>query len=133
MDGITITIDSITIGPILPKEPAMATEVRMSSEMKALVTIAPKTAAGDPAVLDGPAVFTIVGACLVTQASDDSAWVYGSGPGMDSVLTIQGDAYLGPEVKTIMDTVVFHIDYPKATSMGTTVAAPVLKDPDDPR
>jgi hypothetical protein len=123
----------ICIGPIVPyKEGAMPTEVRMSSEMKALVTIAPLTLAGNPATLDGPAVFTIEGACIVEQVADDSAQVYGSGPGTDSVLTIQGDADLGAGVEPIMDTVVFHIDHPKAASMGTTVGTPVLKDPGDP-
>jgi hypothetical protein len=123
----------ICIGPMVPyKEPSMPTEARMSSEMKALVTVAPITPAGNPAPLDGPAVFTIEGACLVEQATDDSAWVYGSGPGTDSVLTIKGDADIGAGVEPIADTVVFHIDHPKAASMGTTVGTPVLKDPGDP-
>src|SRR4029077_18993601 len=123
----------ICIGPIVPyKEASMPTEVRMSSEMKALVTVAPITLAGNAAPLDGPAVFTIEGACIVEQATDDSAWVYGSGPGTDSILTIKGDADLGAGVVPIADTVVFHIDHPQATSMGTTVGTPVLKDPGDP-
>lgn len=124
----------ICIGPMLPYQEVVQvpTEVRMSSEMKALVAIAPVTLGGQPAPLDGPAIFTMNGACPVDQVADNQCWVYGSGAGADSVLTIKGDADLGEGVVTIMDTVVFHIEHPQAAALGTTVGEPVLKEPGDP-
>ena len=124
---------TICIGPMLAyQEVQVPTEVRMSSEMKALVSVAPVTPAGNPAPLDGPASFAVQGACQVEQASDTSCWVFGAGLGTDSVLTIAGDADLGSGVVPIADTVVFHIDHPQAAAMGTTVGEPVLKEPGDP-
>lgn len=121
----------LNIGPIISRgSHTMPTEVTMSSEHKAKVTVTPLTPGGEPATLDGPVQFSIAGACTLAPIDDVSTWVEGVEGGADSVLTIQGDADLGEGIVHIMDTVVFHVTHPQAAQLGVAVEAPVLKSED---
>lgn len=116
------------IGPVLQKEQTpMPIELSLTTEQKCRVFITPMTPAGHPAPLDGPATWSVEGACTVTPIDDTSAWVdAGTDPG-DSVLTVSADADLGAGVVNVMDTCTVHVANPMAASLGLQADAPVLK------
>jgi len=99
----------------------------MTTEEKCRLTITPLTAAGNPAIVDGPAQWSVEGTCTVTPIDDLSAWVEAGDMG-DSTITVGVDADLGAGVVPIGDTCLAHVNNPMAASVGLAAEAPVLKD-----
>jgi hypothetical protein len=106
----------------------MADPITLSTEQKALVTVQPLTAAGNPAPVDGTAQFLVTsGTCTIAPVDDLSAYVVsGDGPG-DSTLSMSVDADLGAGVTTVTDTMLVHVISATAASLDVTVGTPELK------
>lgn len=106
----------------------MPGEVSMTNEEKRLVTVQPLTAAGNPAPVDGAAVFSVTaGTCTIAPVDALSAYVVsGTDPG-DSTVTMQVDADLGAGVVPVLDTLTVHVTSATAASLDITVGAPELK------
>jgi hypothetical protein len=106
----------------------MADAVSMTTEEKRLVSVAPMTAAGNPAVVDGAAQFTVSsGTCTIAPVDDLSAYVVsGDTPG-DSTVQMACDADLGSGVVPVLDTMVVHVTSASAASLEVSVGPPELK------
>ena len=116
----------------------MPIEDRMFNTQRRMVTVHPTSdAQGTPAEVDGDLVYEVLSGDGTVVTTDDtgspdwvqgrSAWLVG-GTSFDDFLTkISADADLGEGVETISDTVLLHIDHPKATSLGLTLGAAVPK------
>jgi len=106
----------------------MADAVSMTTEEKRLVQVQPMTAAGNPAVVDGPATFTVSsGTCTIAPVDDLSAYVVsGDTPG-DSTVEMSCDADLGSGVVPVLDQMVVHVTSASAASLAVTVGEPELK------
>ena len=143
MTGITIHIDHIEhvtitgtpsprlrwhVGPIVPRQgERMSIEVSMSTEQQVRLSITPLTPGGDPAPIDGAAVWQIEGPCTLAPIDDVSVWVVGNTTAVgDSVVTVTADADLGAGFVPIADTCVVHVANPQAASLGMAADEPVL-------
>jgi hypothetical protein len=107
----------------------MPLEITSTREEKVHVKLAPATAAGNPATLDGPASFTIVSgdATVVVDADGLGAFIV-SGDGVgDSIINIDADADLGAGVRTISDTITYHVTDAEAAALGLTAEPAVPK------
>jgi hypothetical protein len=106
----------------------MADAITLSNEQKVLVTVQPKTAGGNPAVVDGAATFTVTaGTCTTQQVDPLSAYVLsGSEPG-DSTVQMSCDADLGSGVVPVLDTMTVHVTSASAASLDVVVGTPELK------
>ncbi len=106
-------------------------ELKITNEQKIEVTLAPVTATGKPAQLDGKATFTVIsGSATIQQdvAGDGlSAFlVSGDLPG-DSEILVEADADLGAGVETISDIIKLTVEGAKAASLGLVAKAAVAK------
>lgn len=117
------------IGPVTTKEIlSMPAEINLTTEQQVLATITPVTAAGNPATLDGEAVWTVTsGTCTVTPVDATSAWLVSGDIAGDSTVVVSADADLGAGVQTISDTCLLHVANPQAASLGLTLGEPELK------
>ena len=115
------------VGPVQQKGMPMPVEVTMTTEQQVRLSITPTTAGGDPATLDGPAEWTVDGACTLTPIDDTSTWVLASATIGDSVVTVMADADLGTGVVNLMDTATIHVQTPMAENLGMVADEPVLK------
>jgi len=116
--------------PVLrAKESAMSMEFRITSEYKLPVGAKhPVTPSGRPATLDGPVTFTVLeGTCTIEPIDDVTAYLVPGEDFLDSVVLLEADADLGDGVETISETVILHIDHPKASSLGVEAGEPVLR------
>lgn len=144
MDGITITIDTVTIGtmhvtgaqapslkwhigPVVRVQgDTMPIEVSLSTEEKVRLAVTPMTAGGQPATVDGEAQWSVEGSCTVEPIDATSAWILAGAMG-DSTVTVACDADLGEGVVPLGDTCLVHVANPMAASLGLEADAPVLK------
>lgn len=106
----------------------MPETVTMTTEEKVLILVQPMTAAGNPAVVDGAATFTVTsGTCTIAPVDDLSAYVVsGDTPG-DSTVTMHCDADLGAGVVPVEDTLLVHVTSASAASLDISVGTPELK------
>lgn len=143
MTGVSIHIDHIEqvtiigrpvpqirwhVGPVVSGGGGtMPLEVSMSTEEQVRLSITPLTPGGDAAPIDGPAQWTIEGACTLVPIDDTSTWVRGNAGAVgDSVVTVAADADMGQGFVPIADTCVVHVASPMAASLGMAADAPVL-------
>lgn len=105
------------------------TEITITNEQMIQATLAPVTATGKPAKLDGKPAWTIVSGNSTIKIADDglSAFLISSDQPGDTVFLIEADADLGDGVETISDTVQLHVAGAKAASLGLTLAPAVAK------
>lgn len=106
----------------------MAEAITMTSEQKSLLSIAPTTAAGNPAPIDGAVTYTVTaGTCIIEPVDALTAYVVsGAAPG-DSTVQASADADLGSGIVPITDTIQVHVVSPTAAHIGLSASAPVLK------
>lgn len=107
----------------------MPLERNLTTEQRALLVVAPVTAAGHPAPIDGEATVEIVsGDGTVTPQGEPGKFYLNSGdlPG-DTVFLVQADADLGAGVENIADTVTLHVASPRAASLGLGLGENELK------
>ena len=104
--------------------------ITINNEEKVLVTLAPLTAAGNPANLDGAPVWAVVeggDATLEVAADGLSAFLVSGAAGVTSQVTVTADADLGEGIVTITDTIDLAVVAAGASALGLVAAAPVLK------
>lgn len=135
----TIYIDHVTIlgpaapalqwhvGPIAQKGGRMPIEVTMTNEEKVRLQITPMTPGGQPAPVDGPALWTVEGTCTVEPVDDTSAWILSGSAIGDSTITVACDADLGEGTMPLGDVCLVHVNNPMAAQLGLAADAPVLK------
>jgi hypothetical protein len=144
MGSVTIHIDTVNIdtvsmtgaaqpslawhvGPVIKKGMrSMPLDLSMSSEEQCRLSITPLTPGGDPASIDGEAVWSVEGTCTLGPIDATSTWVIAGDVG-DSTITVMCDADMGDGVVHIADTCVVHVATPMAANLGLTADAPVLK------
>lgn len=107
----------------------MPAEVTLTNEQKVSATIAPVTAAGNPAAVDGAPTWTVTaGDCTVNVSADGLSCEIVSGSALaDSVVQVDADADLGSGVQTISDTVLVHVQGALAVSLGLSLGSPEPK------
>lgn len=98
-------------------------EISISNEQKIKVTLAPVTAGGKAAQLDGIPKWEIVnGASTVEPAADGlSCYLISSDVPGDTVVSVSADADLGDGVENIADTITLHVLGAKAQNLGLLV------------
>lgn len=104
-------------------------EVTITNEQKVQATLAPVTATGLPATLDGAPTWTVQSGEGTVEVAPDglSAFlVSGDNPG-DTVYLIEADADLGAGVVTISDIITLHVQGALAQNLGVSFAPPVPK------
>ena len=103
--------------------------VTITNEQKVTVTLAPVTAAGNPATLDGPPVWSLVsGDATFEVAADGLSATLISGAVGNSQFTVTADADLDEgEVVTLTDTIDLAVVTAEASQLGLVVGAPELK------
>jgi len=103
----------------------MPLNLAITNEEKILVTIAPTTAAGNPAPLDGEPNWTVTegDAALDVQPGGLSAYIISGNVGA-STITVSADADLDEdEVRELSDVVVLNVVAAEAASLGFTAGA----------
>ena len=108
----------------------MPVEITLTNEQKVRATLAPKTATGKPAKVDGlPVVTVISGDATIANASTDGLSfdiVSGDSPG-DSEVLVEADADLGEGKETISDTIRVSVVGARASNLGLSVGTPEPK------
>ena len=105
----------------------MPIEVSLTSEQRVRLSITPMTEAGNPAPIDGPAQWSVEGACTIEPIDDTSAWIVSGASIGDSTVTVGCDADLGAGIVPLGDTCLVHVENPMAANLGLTADAPELK------
>jgi len=101
----------------------MPLNIALTNEEKILVTLAPTTAAGNPATLDGVPTWTVDSgdATLDVQPDGLSAYVVSGTPGASNI-TVSADADLDAgEERTISDVIAVTVVAAEAASLGFSV------------
>ena len=96
--------------------------VTITSDEKIQLSLAPLTAAGNPASVDGVPSWTVVsGDATLAPAIDGMSCYLISGTVGNSVITVEADADLGEGFRAITDTVDLAVVSAEASSLGLTV------------
>lgn len=102
--------------------------ISTTNEEKVLVTLAPVTAAGNPAPLDGTPTWTVSeGDCTIEVSADGlSAYLVSGSANVINQIVITADADLDEgEVREISETIVYTVVPAEAAALGvTTVVEP---------
>ena len=102
----------------------------ITNEQKVLLTLAPKTLAGNPAQLEAGSVVWAVseGDATVEPAADGlSAYLISGVENVVSTVTVTADGDLGEGVKTLTDSVTLTVVAAGADTLGFTAGEPELK------
>jgi len=103
--------------------------ITITNEEKVQVTLAPTTAAGNPASLDGLPTWEVTSgdATLEVAADGLSAFLVSGAPGVNSQIVVTADADLGAGVVTLSDVIDLAVVLASASALGLVVGTPVLK------
>lgn len=103
--------------------------ITITNEEKVLLTLAPKTAAGNDATLDGAPVWTVLegDATLEVAADGLSCYLISGAADTLSKIEVTADADLGEGVVTLVDTVDLAVVQANASALGLVVGAAELK------
>lgn len=103
-------------------------DVYVTNEEKILVSVSPKTHAGQAALLDGPVTVSAQSGDGTVTMVDDNSFYLNSGalPG-DTAFLVSGDADLGAGVENISEVIILHVSGAKAANLGIAVGPPELK------
>lgn len=103
-------------------------ELKITNEQKIKLTVAPTTAAGKPAELDGDVKFTVEsGTSAVERIDARSAYLISSDTPGDTVIIVEADADLGEGVETISDVVKLTVEGARAANLGLVAGTPETK------
>lgn len=110
----------------------MPQTVALTNEQKVTATIAPVTATGHPAPVDGSPTWAVQsGNATIEPAADGLSCVIKSPDTVtgsdESVITVSADADLGEGVTTISDSITVTTTQAQAAALGVTVGAPEPK------
>lgn len=103
--------------------------ITITNEEKVQVTLAPQTAAGNPATLDGVPTWTVIEGDATLEVAVDglSAFLVSGAADVNSKIEVSADADLGEGVVTLTDVVDLAVVPASASALGLVVAAPILK------
>lgn len=103
--------------------------ITITNEEKVEVVLAPTTAAGNPANLDGTPEWTVTDgdATLEVAADGLSAFLVSGNPNTNSKISVTADADLGEGIVSIEDVVDLAVVAASASALGIVVGTPVLK------
>ncbi len=101
---------------------------QITNEQKIPVTVAPVTASGKPAQIDGSVSAVITsGSGSIEQIDATSFYVVSGDIAESLVVEISADADLGSGVSTITDTITVDVIVAEATALGVSIGSPVSK------
>lgn len=125
--GEPVRIDWIVSTPQPKEKPVLTIEI--TNEQKIVVTLTPKTLAGNAAQVDDVPIWErLSGTATVDPSADGlSATLTSSDTPGESRFRVVADADLGDGVETIEDVVVLNVASAKAQNLGLVAAEPVLK------
>lgn len=103
--------------------------ITITNEEKVQVTLAPTTAAGNPATLDGLPTWTVLEGDATLEVAEDglSAFLVSGAADVNSKIEVTADADLGEGVVSLVDVIDLAVVPASASVLGLVVAAPVLK------
>ena len=101
--------------------------VVLTNEEKVAVSITPKTAAGNPAQVDGTFTLELVEGDVTFEVAEDGTQYVVSAAEGTSKVKISADADLGEGVQTIEDIFDVIVVPAGATNLGVGFGTPVLK------
>jgi hypothetical protein len=96
--------------------------ITITNEQKILVTLAPSTASGKQATLDGAPVWEVSGGDATIEPSEDGlSCTLISGEVGNSQITVTADADLGEGVRSLTDTIDLAVVSAEASTLGLVV------------
>lgn len=103
--------------------------ITITNEQKVPVTLAPTTEAGNPAILDGAPVWTVVSGDATLEVAEDglSAFLVSGAADVNSVIEVTADADLGEGVVTLTDTIDLAVVAASASALGLVAGPAILK------
>lgn len=103
--------------------------LKIQNDQKIQLTLAPVTASGKPAALDGKPTWEVTVGDSTLEVADDglSAFLVSSDKPGVSNFTVSADADLGTGVETIADSIELIVEGAKAVSLGLVAGTPVQK------
>ena len=103
--------------------------ITITNEQKVQVTLAPTTAAGNPATLDGAPVWAVALGDATLEVSEDglSAFLVSGAADVTSQITVTADADLGAGVTTLTDVIDLAVVAAQASALGLVTGTPILK------
>lgn len=103
--------------------------ITITNEEKVQVTLAPTTAAGNPATLDGVPTWNVIEGDATLEVAVDglSAFLVSGAADVNSKIEVSADADLGEGVVTLTDVIDLAVVAAGASALGLVVAAPTLK------
>lgn len=106
-------------------------ELSITTEQKVHVKLAPVTAGGAPATLDGPPAWTVQSGSGTVEPDADGLGAFllstDTVDGIPTVFMVSGDADLGAGVTSIQDTISLTTTNAQAAAFGLTADAAVPK------
>ena len=115
---------------VLSKERTrMPLDVTITNEQKVKATLAPKTATGKPAPIDGKPTWTVQSGDSTVVVADDglSADLISSDTPGDTIFVVEADADIGEGVETLADTIRLTVQGARAANLGLSLGAPEAK------
>ncbi len=103
--------------------------ITITNEEKVQLTLAPTTAAGNPATLDGIPTWTVVSGDATVEVSEDglSAFLVSGAADVNSQIEVTADADLGEGIVTLTDIVDLAVVAAQASALGLVAGTPTLK------
>lgn len=103
--------------------------ITITNEQKVLVTLAPTTAAGNSATLDGVAAWSVVSGDATLEVAEDglSAYLVSGVADVNSQIEVTADADLGEGVVTLTDVIDLAVVAAQASVLGLVADTAILK------
>lgn len=104
-------------------------EIKITNEQKISVTLAPKTATGKPASLDGSPSWEVTSGDASLDVAPDglSGYLISGDAAIESRIIISADADLGAGVETITQEISLVVSLANASDLGLSIGAAVAK------
>ena len=103
--------------------------VTITNEQKVQVTLAPLTAAGNPATVDGVPTWSVTSGDATLEVAENgmSAYLVSGAADVNSQITVTADADLGEGVTEITDTIDLAVVSAAASQPGRNAGTPERK------
>lgn len=104
-------------------------EVKITNEQKVKVTLAPKTATGNPATLDGKPSWEVTEGDATVAVDEDGmgAFLISGDSASESKIMVSADADLGEGVETVSQEISLVVTLANASDLGLSVGTPEAK------
>jgi hypothetical protein len=103
--------------------------ITITNEEKVLVSLAPVTAAGNPATLDGVPTWTVIEGDATLEVAEDglSAFLVSGAADVNSKVEVVADADLGEGVVSLTDVIDLAVVAATASALGLVAGTAILK------